>query len=129
MSLFIYFKRDWTLGDLFSIIHHAYCLFSQRRRCPSSLCILRKQLDPSTGRLRWGMPAKDRCACHRVVAPTFTRTPSCSGKPAPCSPYKETVEMWYIDDSKWLTRKENWNMEKLDQLLERKGFCGRLIYS
>ena len=111
-----------------------YPLFTMFTACLANdvgarLCILRKQLDQSTGRLRWGMPAKDRCACQRVVAPTFTCTPSCSGKPAPFSPYRETIEMWYIDDPKWLTSKDNWNTEKLNELMERKEFCGRLISS
>ena len=82
------------------------------------LCILREQLDPATGRLRWGIPSKDRCACDSVVAPKFECTSSSRRKPP---------EMWYIDEPKPLTRTENWTPKKLDELLERTDLCCKFI--
>ena len=92
------------------------------------LCILKEQLDPANGRLRWGIASKDRCDCERVVAPKFKCTQSCARKAPFAGHNREVIEMWYIDEPKLLTMTENWTQERMDELLERVDLCCKLIF-
>ena len=90
------------------------------------LCILKEQLDPTNGRIRWGIASKDRCDCERVIAPKVKCTPSCARK-APFAGITEAIEMWYIDEPELLTRRENWTPERMDELLDRVVLCCKFI--
>ena len=86
-------------------------------------CLLRERLN-SFGELQLSLTLQERCYCQRVVAPTFIGTHNCSTNEL------NLTQLWFTNHSHSeftnpLTQKENWTPERLDELLERRKFCGK----
>ena len=82
------------------------------------VCLLRKRLNFS-GELQWSLPLQELCYCQRVVAPTFINTHNCFTNEL------DLTQLWFTHDAVFLTQRENWSPERLDDLLERKDYCGK----
>ena len=82
------------------------------------ICLLKKRYDESTGRMRWSMASKMRCQCDRVMTSLVDNTRYCPKLPEEA--------MWFTDNQDELKQPANWTSDKLDELLERKIFCGQL---
>ena len=81
------------------------------------MCMLKKRYDESTDLMRWSMSSSMRCRCDRVMISLVDNTPYC--------PKLEKETMWFTDKQNELKDKSNWTPDKLDELLERKTFCGK----
>ena len=81
------------------------------------MCLLQESRNSSDG-LQWSLSLKERCLCHAVTAPLLRRSRHCFVSQMMSEP------LWFTSDPSHLTRRENWTPEKLDELLERKAFCG-----
>ena len=90
----------------------------------SYVCMLKKKPDPSRdGALRWSLSYDELCYCQAVVAPRSQKT--CQGKyDATACPDVLTCNLWFVDDPTPLTKRQNWNKEVLDRLLQRVDHCG-----
>ena len=87
----------------------------------SHICILTERPDiTNRGVLRWALPDEERCLCKGVVALHVSPTNLCT---------REITEdtLWFVDDPRPLTRRQNWNKTVLDQLLDRQGSCGKTL--
>ena len=62
------------------------------------------------------MASRMRCQCDRVVISLVDNTRYCPKLP------KEA--MWFTDNQDKLKQPANWTPDKLDELLDRKTFCG-----
>ena len=88
-------------------------------RTEGHICLLQKRLN-HIGKFQWSLLLNERCHCQGVVAPLLRNTK--------CLTRKEKLEsLWFAKDSSTFTRRENWKPGKLDDLLERKDFCGKHI--
>ena len=82
------------------------------------VCLLRERLN-LTGETQWFLPKQERCYCQHVIAPTFISIHDCYTN------MMESTQLWFTSDSVSLTNRENWTPERLDELLERMGYCGK----
>ena len=81
------------------------------------ICLLQKRIN-HVGQFEWSLPLNERCHCQGVAAPLVRNTN--------CFTRKERLEsLWFAKDPLTLTRRENWKPGKLDDLLERKDYCGK----
>lgn len=87
----------------------------------SHICVLKQRVDTSSGKLRWSIPASERCICQRVVAPRIIST-HCIDREAIAD-----SALWFIDDPKEMINHENWYPAKLDKLLDREQ-CGKFTF-
>ena len=84
-------------------------------------CLLRERLN-SFGELQPSLTLQERCYCDRVVAPIFISTHNCSTEKF------NFTQLWFTNHSDLLIQRENWTPERLDDLLERRKFCGKRGY-
>ena len=89
-------------------------------------CLLKKRPDPIRGNiLGWSLPYDELCMCQAVVAPFPAKT--CSDKDDHTCPDTSSCKLWFVDNPTRLTKRQNWNKETLDQLLERTDYCSKCI--
>ena len=81
------------------------------------ICLLQERVN-HIGKFQWSLLLNERCHCQGVAAPLVRNTK--------CSTSKEELKsLWFVKDPSTLTRRENWQAGKLDDLLERKDYCGK----
>ena len=87
------------------------------------VCILKERSDPSsaTKELKWSLPFKGRCFCQGVVTAINKSRQPCTleGDSEP--------EFWFVNDPIPLIHRSSWNQGRLDELLQRTGYCGKFI--
>ncbi|XP_072046721.1 uncharacterized protein [Amphiura filiformis] len=76
------------------------------------VCFLIKRHN-QTGELQWSLSRKERCYCQGVVAPDILS--DCRND--------NPDSFWYTNDPGPLVFRDNWTVERLDELLERTGLC------
>ena len=92
----------------------------------SHVCLLKKRPDPIRGNiLRWFLLYDELCTCQAVVAPVSVKT--CSNKDGNTCPDTSSCKLRFVDNPIRLTKRQNWNKETLDQLLERTDYCSKFI--
>ena len=82
------------------------------------MCLLRERVS-LTGVPQWSLSLQERCYCQSVIAPSFISIHDCSVN------QMASKHLWFTNDSVPLTNQENWSSERLDELLERIGYCGK----
>ena len=80
-------------------------------------CILTLKED-AAGEMKYSLPYKGRCLCQIVLNPRNIMSN--------CQVMDEEDVFWFTNDSDILTQRANWTPEKLDILLERNGYCGKI---